>query len=380
MNNAARDPSKRTRSTPGPAVEFFSQLMVVWAVTRMGTSTSLMAGQYPRVPENNSSYTDSSGVVHLTRVVPVPTTISPQAQAMVALSYSDSPSNDSLIEERRKVDVWQAGAGAQALALYPVKLETSVIAGIPVRVVSPIVIPGKNHSRVLINLHGGAFRVDSGSLTESIPIANLTQTRVISVLYRLAPEHPFPAAVDDAVAVYRELLKSYSSKNIGLYGTSAGAILTAEAAVRIRILGLPAPGALGIFSGKGDFSRSGDTEHLYALHGLSGFLPMPSDPGDKDYVGTTDRNDPVLSPIYADLRGMPPALFVSSTRDLLLSGTASLHRAFLRAGVEAQLVVFEALHHTFWGDPTLPESKEAHQFMANFFIEKLDLDAPRSNR
>jgi epsilon-lactone hydrolase len=94
---------------------------------------------------------------------------------------------------------------------------------------------------------------------------------------------------------------------------------------------------------------------------------MPGTPGDVAYVGSTDRRDPVLSPIFADLKGIPPTLFVSSTRDLLLSGTANLHRAFLRAGVDARLVVFDALHHTFWGDPTLPESKEAHQIMANFF-------------
>jgi epsilon-lactone hydrolase len=312
----------------------------------------------------------------VTRVVPVPTTISPEAQRMVARSYPDVASSDTIAEQRASVDAWQSGAGAQALSLYPVNLAKSTIAGVAVRVVTPMSVPPRNERRVLINVHGGGFKVDSGSLTESIPIANLTQTKVISVLYRLAPEHPFPAAVDDTVAVYRELLKSHAPRDMGLYGTSAGAILTAEVAVRLRQLGLPLPAALGIFSGSGDLSQAGDSQNLFALHGLSGYLPMPGAPADLDYIGSTNPKDPVLSPIYADLKGMPPTLFVSSTRDQLLSATANLHRAFLRAGVDARLVVFDALHHTFWGDPTLPESKEAHQIMANFFNATLGIGSP----
>ena len=88
----------------------------------------------------------------------------------------------------------------------------------------------------------------------------------------------------------------------------------------------------------------------------------PIDPNhlpDDDYVGKTDRKDPVLSPLFADLHGMPPSLLVTSTRDILLSDTTTLQRAMLRAGVDAQLVVFEALPHAFWYHFQLPETKEA---------------------
>ena len=164
-------------------------------------------------------------------------------------------------------------------------------------------IPRRILIRVLINLHGGGFNSDSGSFTESIPIANLTRIRVVSVLYRLAPEHPFPAAVDDAIAVYRELLKTYESQRIGIYGTSAGAILTAEVAVRLRQLNLPMPAALGVFSGMGDFSRTADSMSMYNLNGLTGPLPLPDDkPHDIEYVANADPKDPVLSPVYADLQ------------------------------------------------------------------------------
>ncbi len=162
-----------------------------------------------------------------------------------------------------------------------------------------------------------------------------------AVLYRLAPEHPFPAAVEDAVLVYREVLKTYQPHNVGIFGTSSGAVLTAEVAVQLKQLGLPMPGALGIFSGTGDFSRNGDSQAFFTQHGLTGELSVPTPPkeGDSDYLGKANLQDPVVSPIYADLHGMPPTLFVTSTRDMLLSGMTLLHRAFLRVGVDARLIV-----------------------------------------
>jgi monoterpene epsilon-lactone hydrolase len=179
--------------------------------------------------------------------------------------------------------------------------------------------------------------------------------------------------VDDVVAVYKELLKTYPPHGIGIYGTSAGAILTCEVAVRLKQLGLPLPAALGIFSGLADFSRVGDSRQLFTLNGFPGRLEpidanhLPSD----QYVGKTDRKDPVLSPIFADLHGMPPTLLVTSTRDILLSDTTTLHRAMLRAGDDARLVVFEALPHAFWYHFQLPETQEALELMAKFFDEKL---------
>lgn len=313
------------------------------------------------------------GTAHVTRIVPVPTTISPQAQKMLARPVSDAAIPEGLAERRRKTDEWQNGAGEAFKKLYPVNVASLTIGGLPTRVITPLAIPGNKQDRVLINVHGGGFNSDSGSFTESIPVAYMTQTKVIAVLYRLAPEHPFPAAVDDTIAVYRELLKTYKPEHIGLYGTSAGAILTAEVAVRLRQLGLPQPAALGIFSGLGDFSQAGDSIALYALNGLSGHLEPPAPPtkAHGEYAGDLDLKDPVLSPVYADLKGFPPTLFITSGRDLLLSGTTILHRAFLRAGVNAQLVVFEALPHAFWNNPDLPETKEAHILMAKFFDDQL---------
>ena len=128
-----------------------------------------------------------------------------------------------------------------------------------------------------------------------------------------------------------------------------------------------------MFSTLADFSRPSDSQQLFALNGFSGDIaPQTSDrPHDERYVGKTDPKDPILSPLFADLHGLPSCLLVTSTRDLLLSNTSMFHLALLRAGVNAQLVVFEALPHAFWYHFQLPETKEALQIMANFFDEKL---------
>ncbi len=324
----------------------------------------------PSVPQSNTSFVDEHGTAHVTRIVPVPKTIS--AEAQVRLSHPEKDLPGSLAESRAATARWQAGAGKQSLAAYPVKVEPTTMGGVQVLDVTPLDVQPVHPDWVLLNVHGGGFTSDSGSLTESIPMANLIHARVVSVLYRLAPEHPFPAAVDDTVAVYRELLKTYKPKHIALYGTSAGAILTAETAVRLKQLGLPLPAALGIFSGMGDFSQTGDSQALYGLRGLASKVAIPDERmKNSEYVGSTNPTDPVLSPLYADLHGMPATLFITSGRDMLLSGTTILHRAFLRAGVDARLVVFEGLDHTFWNDLSLPETKETYGLMAGFFSGQL---------
>jgi epsilon-lactone hydrolase len=324
-----------------------------------------------QAPNTDTSYIDADGTAHITRVIPIPPDLSPEAKASLGRPASDAAHPQSLAERRSGTDAWQTRAGAFSKSLYPVNVAEDTIAGVPVRVITPLA--NMDSDRVLINIHGGGFNSDSGSLTESIPVANITKMKVVAVLYRLAPEHPFPAGLDDCVAVYKELLKTYKPAHIAVYGTSAGAILTAEMASDLRKLGLPEPGALGVFSGMGDFSRDGDSWAMYALNGLSGHLDPPK-PGthDAEYAGSTDPRDPVLSPLFSDLSNLPPALFITSGRDILLSGTSILHRAFLRAGNDKdQLIVFEGLPHAFWNNAALPESKEAYNDMAHWFVQHL---------
>lgn len=329
--------------------------------------------QSPSVPQKDSADFDADGTAHITRIVPMPSTISPEAQTWLESLTHSTPGPETLAERRARTDEWRAKDSAEARRLYPVNVEEATMGGVRTDIIMPLSLPTENRNRVLINLHGGGFNSDSGSLIEGVPIANLAKIKVVSVYYRLAPENPFPAAVEDVVAVYKELLKTYKAQNIGMFGTSAGAILTAQVSVRLKQLGLPLPGALGIFSALADFSRVGDARQLFTLNGFPGEL-QPTEPThlpDDQYVAKTDRKDPVLSPLFADLNGMPPSLLVTSTRDLLLSDTAIFHRALLRAGNDSQLVVFEALPHAFWYHFQLPETREALERMAKFFDEKV---------
>jgi acetyl esterase/lipase len=338
-------------------------LLAAFSLAQLLTAQSNPAAQ-------DSATFDPDGTAHLARVVPMPSTISPEAQKWLASLTQKKSGPETLAERRARTDIWRVQDSAEARKIYPVNVEETNIAGVRTDIITPIGA-SDTRNRVLINLHGGGFNSDSGSLIEGIPIANLAKIKVVSVYYRLAPENPFPAAVDDVVAVYKELLKSYKPQSIGIFGTSAGAILTAEVTIRLRQLGLPFPAALGIFSGLADFSRPGDSRQIFTLDGFPGAL-QPVDSNhlpDEQYVGRTDRKDPVLSPLFADLHGMPPSLLVTSTRDLLLSDTAIFHRALLRSGDRAQLVVFEALPHAFWYHFQLPETKEALELMARFFDE-----------
>jgi monoterpene epsilon-lactone hydrolase len=323
-------------------------------------------------PNRDTSYIDATGTAHVTRVVPVPQTVSPEAQKSIGRAEPDQGPSQPLEARRKGTDAYTARARVEWTKLCPNTIVEDKIAGVPVRIVTPEGKPEKNKDKVLLNLHGGGFNSDSGSYTESIPIASYTGIKVVAVLYRLSPEVKFPAAVDDSIAVYKELLKTYKPNHIVIYGTSAGAILTAEVAAKIKQLGLPMPAALGIFSGMGDFARTGDSQAMYALRGLAGHLDPP-EPGAHDpfYVAETDPKDPILSPIYGDLHDLPPTLFVTSGRDLLLSGTVNLERAYVLAGDDAHLVVYDALPHAFWYDSRLPEAIEANHIMANFFVKQL---------
>ncbi|HEY0564751.1 MAG TPA: alpha/beta hydrolase, partial [Terriglobales bacterium] len=160
----------------------------------------------------NSATIDAKGTAHVTRIIPMPTTLSPEARRWTQETTErdqKSSGDQPLAEARRATDAWRKFGTADALKHYPAEVKPQTIAGVRCDIISPVgSAEGKQH-RVLINLHGGGFVTDSGSLIEGIPIANLAQTKVVSVYYRLAPEYPFPAAVDDVMAVYRELLKSY---------------------------------------------------------------------------------------------------------------------------------------------------------------------------
>lgn len=323
---------------------------------------------------------DDAGVVRLGgRSVPVPAGVSAEARAFLATApwgNGPAPSDDPIAmwTLREHVDAQLHALGDAARQAMPVSIEEMEIGGVRCHLVKPLETPPENRDKVLINLHGGGFVIGSGSLVEAIPVAHAAKVAVIAVDYRLAPEHPYPAAVDDVVAVYRAVLQHHTPDQIGIYGASAGGFLTGQAIVRLEREGLPLPACCGVFTAGGDLADLGDTAQIFTLMGFwgSGILPVDHELSEiRAYVGAADPRDPGVSPIHGDLSRFPPTLLVSGTRDAVLSATASFHRALRRAGAVADLFVFEAMPHAHWYIFHLPEAREAIDIMARFFLKHL---------
>jgi len=298
---------------------------------------------------------------------PPPDTLSGEARAyLAALVPMPAGGPIDLSTIRPFTDQIQAIVGAEQRKTHAVSVTEDVIAGVPVRRIART--SGEvDRGRVLLNLHGGGFATDSGSLTENIPIAALSGLEVVAVLYRLAPEHPYPAAVDDALAVYRALLATHDPRDIGVYGTSAGAVIGPQLMMRLKAESLPLPGVLGVFSGEPDLVGTADSLRIFASAAEAQALIDAK----WAYVGDADPGDPLLSPIRGDLSGFPPTLCLSSGRDVLLSGTANLCRALTDAGVVAELAVYDALPHAFWSTMLAPESDDAFRRMSSFLTKHL---------
>lgn len=317
------------------------------------------------MPENTTRLLPD-GTAVITRTIPVPDTLSDAAQAHLATGATWAPEEGSP-EQAQQI--------ALAHSLYPVTIDESTLAGVPVKHVRPVRRHPRADDHVLLNFHGGGFVTDSGSMLESIPMAALTSLDVVTVLYRLAPQHPFPAAVDDAAAVYETLLATYRPEKIIVYGTSAGGTLATQLLVRLQRSGLPMPAALGFFTAIADLGRPGDSMSFFGVPGLAGAQPVErGSRGLAANLGVSDPATPEVSPIYADLRGFPPTLCVAGTRDMLLSATANFHRALLRAGVDAELLVFDAMPHAHWYMVSIPEAIEANEAMARYFVRRLELE------
>jgi acetyl esterase/lipase len=266
------------------------------------------------------------------------------------------------------------------LDLYPVTIEKSVIAGVPAVTATPKAgIPAANRRKILLDLPGGGFvmgEAGSTGMTEAIPLAVMAGVRIVSITYRQAPEATFPAASEDVAAVYRELLKTHRPQDIGIYGCSAGGMLTAEAIAWFQKEKLPLPGATGIFCASADARQLGDSAVLERP--LLGLPARP--PAKRSYFGEHDRADPLVSPIVSPdvLRRFPPTLIVTATRAHEMSGAVETARRLRELGVDCDLAVWDGLGHAFFYSIDMPESREAFSVMAAFFRRHLDLAPTKS--
>jgi len=260
---------------------------------------------------------------------------------------------------------------------YSVNVEQKTMAGIYTDVVTPKggVAP-KNRNRVLLNVHGGGFvsGARTAALVESIPIAAVEKIKVVTIDYRMGPEYKFPAASEDVAAVYKEVLTEYSPQHIGLYGCSAGGMLAAMSIAWFQKNQLPNPSAIGVLCASIGELTGGDASFITGP--LNGFT-IPAGRAGSDgpaqfrpaYLSRVDPKDPLAYPINSPalVAQFPPTLLVTSTRGMECSSAIDSHNALVRAGVDAELHVWDGLPHAFWYNSDLPESREVYDVIARFF-------------
>ena len=324
--------------------------------------------------------TPGGGLELQRQAIPAPAAISPEARAYLATPFwaaeREHPSIDDIEAWKAviaEVDRMFAPLVQGMLAESDADVEKTTLGGVSVHVATPRRLDPARADKAHLYIHGGGWAFMGGDACSGLGAVQARQLgyRTFSVDYRNPPEHRFPAALDDCVAVYRALLKTHRPQDIVISGGSAGGNLAAATALRIRDEGLPWPAALGLLTPATDASLKSDTLNTNiqldtVLKDMAEFSAV--------YAGGHDRTDPYLSPVYGDYaKGFPPTLLQSGTRDLLLSDTVRLHRAMRRGGVEAELHVWEAMPHGGFGG-LAPEDEELVAELKGFFARHLGRD------
>lgn len=233
--------------------------------------------------------------------------------------------------------------------------------------------PGAASDRFVLYLHGGGYVIGSVKTHRDLMarISRAAQARVLGLNYRLAPEHPFPAAVDDAVAGYKWLLAQGAKPGrIALAGDSAGGGLTAAALVAIRDAKLPAPAAAALLSPWVDLEGTGESmttraavDPVVQKQGLAGMATA--------YLQGQNARTPLAAPLYADLQGLPPLLIQVGDAETLLDDSRRFEARAKAAGVSTRLEVWPEMIHVWQLFASfLPEGQQAIEGIGKFVIER----------
>ena len=276
----------------------------------------------------------------------------------------------------------EAEGGAEveaAVEQLPVSVAPDEIAGVNVFNVVPDGIDAAHEDHFFVHVHGGAYVLGGGvaGTAEAIAVVLGTGIRAVSIDYRMAPRYPYPAAVDDVIAVYEHLLSERSVRSMAMGGSSAGGGITLTAIQQLIERDVDTPAALFIGTPRADLTGTGDT--FFTNQGVDRHIPTPDgfiDAAVRLYAGDLDVADPRISPIYGDFNGFPPTLLVSGTRDLFLSNTVRTHTKLRQAGVEADLLVYEGMSHAdYLHVPTAPESLHFYEELNEFLLKHLRASA-----
>ena len=220
------------------------------------------------------------------------------------------------------------------------------LGGVPVVTVET---PANDPATVLLYLHGGAYAIGSAADAAGLAaeVSRRTGARAVCVEYRLAPEHPFPAAVDDALAVYRALLDDgVPSSTIAFVGESAGGGLVVATLVAVKDAGLPQPSSAAVFSPWADLSVSGGSAVNKAAVDVS-LTPEGLRTRARDYLRDTDPTTPHASPVFADLTGLAPLFIQVGSHEILLDDAVRLAARAAEHDVHVELQVWPEVPHVF---------------------------------
>lgn len=315
--------------------------------------------------------------------VPMSALLSPEGKAYVT-EHLLNMQKPQLLVQQDGVPPLLTGYLKRQREVFPVERREVTIGGVHAYDYLPKDgVNQQNRKRVLINLHGGGF---SGcwpgcAELESIPVAALGRIRVVSLDYRQGPKYRFPAASEDVAAAYRELLKSYRAQDIGIYGCSAGGMLTGMAVAWFQQHSLPRPGAVGLLCSGMTLAGNGfggDSAYTTAAIGESR-APPPLPKSDASpaaalgYLAGVSSTDPLAAPASSPqvLAKFPPTLLVTGTRGFELSSAVYTHTQLVKNGVEADLHVWEGMFHGFFYNVDVPESRDCFNVIVKFFDRHL---------
>ncbi|HQR04866.1 MAG: alpha/beta hydrolase [Proteobacteria bacterium] len=323
---------------------------------------------------------DADGTLNLgPRRIPVPAHLSPEARQYLAMPRMGLPAHPPLADKA----AWRQYIAERNAAMHPytermltqagdrATVTTETLSGVVVHIARPRVMPEHHRGRLHVSVHGGGLVYLAGDYARAEAAVNAAQFQceTWSVDYRVPPDHPYPAAVDDVIAAWRHALAAGFAPGRAFFsGSSAGGCLAPAALLKARDQGLPLPGAVVLLTPECDLTESGDSFHT--LREVDNVLPRPLPAEIALYANGADLRHPYLSPLFGDFgAGFPPTLIQSGTRDLFLSNSVRMHRALRRAGVPAQLHVWEAAPHG--GFPGAPEAGEVREEILHFLQHHL---------
>ena len=339
-----------------------------YAATQEGTTTAVNTAQITLAPERHFA---------------APSTVSPEMAVTVNAPASDlwlkDPGSAQAVSALAKRYAEAAGPATVKIAQdYGVDVKAETLDGVPVFKLTPKKTDPEKAGKVVFYIHGGGYILGHGisGIGEGALLAGLHGWPVVAVDYRMAPEYPYPAAIDDAFRAYQALIKTVGAANVAVFGTSTGGAMTLILGIQAARAHVPMPAALIAGTPWADLGKVGDSyvtnEDVDNVLGTyDGLIKRAAEV----YAGNANMRDPLLSPVYAEdetLSQFPPTLLLSGTRDLFLSNTVRMHERLLNADAPAELIVYEALSHAqYYLNPKAPETATHYKHLDNFLRKTL---------